>query len=248
MLFSPSGDLHNFHLPGLFLCEFSEEIYLFFARWFPSIIGLEGTLQVSFYIYIESLWFELWVRWVIYSWNGLGRGQMMKISSKFMELSSGRLLLQFSFFKSSFPCEIIQLFPDFFIFVLNVHKIALSGIEVMLILSAIETSIVLLYYLALLIEELALFILVFFLFLIHKFAPTVIATKDSLNGQWCTDFVLELPLDFEHAPELLDYDGSRVFFVSELFSFVKHVVIGVYNISMPCISFGEVLGHFNLNN
>ena len=100
----------------------------------------------------------------------------MQVGSKLMELRPSCLFLELSFLQSCFPCEFVELLSDFFILVLNVLQIALSGIKVMLVLAAIEASVVLLYYLSLFIEKLALFVLVLLLFFIHKFATTVIAT------------------------------------------------------------------------
>ena len=133
---------------------------------------------------------------------------MMQVSSQLMELCSCCLLLQLSLLQSSFPCEFFELFSDLVVLLLDVVEITLSGVEVMLVLATVESSVVLLYYLCLFVEKLRLFVLVFLCFLIHELASTVIATQNPLNSQRCTNFVLELPLHFEHAPELLDHDGS----------------------------------------
>ena len=98
-----------------------------------------------------------------------------------MEFCSCSLLLKFGFFESSFSSELFQLFPNLLVFGLNMLQVAFPGIEVMLVFSAIVSSVVLLYYFGLFVEEFALFVFHFRLFLIHELATADVSAPDSLN-------------------------------------------------------------------
>ena len=87
-------------------------------------------------------------------------------------------------------------------------KICLSCVEVMLIFPAVETSIVLLYYLCLLIEKLALFIFIFALFFVHELATAIKTSKNSLYSECILLFVLKTAFNLVHPPVFLNDYGS----------------------------------------
>ena len=132
----------------------------------------------------------------------------MQICSKLMEFCSCCLLLQFNFLKLSLVSKLFQLFPDLLILSFNVIKIGFSGVEVMLILSRIESSIVLLYYLGLFSKEFTLFVLIFILFSFIELATANKASPYSLNSERCIFLIIKLPLYLQHSPIFLDDKSS----------------------------------------
>ena len=104
----------------------------------------------------------------------------MKVCGELVELCPCGLLLKLSLFESSLSCELLKLFSDIFVFSLNVMQIALPCIEIVLVLPAIISSIILLYYLSLLIKELGLFVFHFVLLLIHELATANISPPNAL--------------------------------------------------------------------
>ena len=71
-----------------------------------------------------------------------------------MEFCARRLLLELGFLEGGFPSKRLQLLTDFFVLGLDVLQVALSGIEVVLVLAAVEAPIILLNDLSLLVEKL----------------------------------------------------------------------------------------------
>ena len=71
-----------------------------------------------------------------------------------MELCARCLLLKLGLFECSLAGKLLQLLADLVVFGLDMHEVALAGVEVMLVLTAVEASIVLLDDLGLLVEEL----------------------------------------------------------------------------------------------
>ena len=149
----------------------------------------------------------------------------MKIRSQLVEFCSGSLLLQFSLLKRRFPGELFQLLSHLLILCLNVQQIALSGVEVMLVFPAVKPSVVLLYDLGLFVEKFALFVLLFRLFLKHELTTANEPPPYLLDFLYRSSFVIEVPLHFEHPPTFLNYNRPGVFFITELLSFVYHVVV-----------------------
>ena len=160
-----------------------------------------------------------------------------------MKFCSCCLLLELTFFNGSLSGKLFKLLPDFFILSLDMLKIAFSCIEVMFVLSAIITSVVFLYYFGLLHKELALLVLHFILFLIYKLATANISSPDSLDSNWSSAFVIMLPLDFEHSPIFLDDDCCCIFFVSKLFSFIHHWVVGVDYVTVSRLTLFKIECH-----
>ena len=117
------------------------------------------------------------------------------------------------------------------------REITLPCVEIMLVFPRIETSVVFLNNFSLLVEKLALFVLHFFLFLIHKLATANIAPPHSLYFQGGPLLVIELPLDLKHPPVFLDNYSSCVFFVAEFFGLIKHCEILIYEIPMTALTF-----------
>ena len=113
----------------------------------------------------------------------------------------------------------------------------------MLVLPGVVTSVVLLYYLGLLIEELGLLILVLGLLHVHKLAATVIASQNSLDGETGLDFVVVLPLDLEHPPVFLDSKCLCVFLEAVLLGLVYHVVVGVDDVSLTVLPSLQIQSH-----
>ena len=145
-----------------------------------------------------------------------------------MEFSSCCVLLELRLFQLCFSGELFQLFPHFFILLLHMLQVTLSSVEVVLVLSAVVSSVVFLYYFCLLIEKFALLIFVFKLLIFHKLATANVSSPDSLYFQSCPLFIIKLPLDFEHPPIFLNYNSCRILFVSELLSFIQHFVVGIH--------------------
>ena len=122
-----------------------------------------------------------------------------------MEFCSCCLLLQFCLFECGFPREFLQLLPYFLILLLNMLQVALSSVEIMLILPTIISPVVFLDYFSLFDKEFTLFLLVFIFLPVHKLATANITSPDSLDF-YCSFFlILEFPFYFEHTPVLL-YD------------------------------------------
>jgi len=123
-------------------------------------------------------------------------------------------------------------------------QVALASIEVMLVLSAVEPSVVLLYYACLFVEELRLFVFIFFLFLVHELATSTVAPPDALDGVAGTAFVLASPLVLQVKPVPLDGQGCRCFSLALLLSLVDHLVVSVDHVAVPLVPFFEQLCHF----
>ena len=102
-------------------------------------------------------------------------------------------------------------------------QVALSRVEVMLVFPTIVSSVVLLNYFALFVEEFALFILHFGLFLIHELATADVSTPYSLNFESSPLFIVILPLNLKHSPVLLDYDSSCIFLISILLGMLSEL-------------------------
>ena len=107
----------------------------------------------------------------------------------------------------------------------------------MLVLPRVEAAEILLNDFGLLVEELALFLLHFILFLIGKLATADVASPYSLNFLSSFLFILVVPLNLEHALVLLDDDGGGVLFVPELLSLVDHVIVRVNQVFVPLFTF-----------
>ena len=141
---------------------------------------------------------------------------------------------------------LFELPSNFFVLLLDVLEVALPGVEVMLILPTVKASVVFLNNLGLLVEELTLLILVLSLLLAHELAPTVITSEHPLDSQRCFQFVLMLPLLFEHSPVLLNGDCCSVFLISEFLGLVELHIVGVYQVSVSVLTLFQVKGHLFL--
>ena len=71
-----------------------------------------------------------------------------------MEFRACRLFLELGLLEGGFPSKSLQLLTDFFVLGLNVLQVALSSIEVVLVLAAVEATIILLNDLSLFVEKL----------------------------------------------------------------------------------------------
>jgi len=160
-----------------------------------------------------------------------------------MKFCPGCLLLKFSFFQSCFPSEFFQLLSDLLIFGLNMMKITLSCIEIVFIFPAVEASVIFLYDFSLFIEEFALFVLLFSLLLQHKLATANISSPNSLYFLGRPSFVIKVPFDFKHSPIFLNNNGCSIFFISEFFGLIHHVIVLVYEIAMSALPFFQVCCH-----
>ena len=160
----------------------------------------------------------------------------MKVRSKLVELCPSRLLLQLGFLQSGFSGKILQLFPDLLVLGLHVLKVGFPCVEVVLVFAGVETSVVFLNYFCLLGKEFTLLVLHFILFLIHKLATANITSPHSLYFESCSLLIVELPLDLEHPPVLLDYYCCGVFLVAEFFCLIKHREVLVYEVSMTAFT------------
>ena len=115
-------------------------------------------------------------------------------------------------------------------------QIALSGIEVMFIFSAVITTIIFLNYFCLFVEEFTLLGLVLVLLLIIELATADKPAPDSLDLECGPLFIIELPLNFEHSPVLLNYDCCRILFVSVFFGFIQFLIVGVNHVFVTSFS------------
>ena len=66
---------------------------------------------------------------------------MMEISSEFCELRASALLLPLRLSLRTLLVVVIEILADFIVLRLNVQKILLPGIEVMLVLATVESSV-----------------------------------------------------------------------------------------------------------
>ena len=153
-----------------------------------------------------------------------------------MELDSGRLLLQLGFLHCGLLGILLQFLTDLFVLGLHLQEVLLPCVEVMLVLSAEVASEEFLDYLGLFDEELALIPLHFRLLLVHEDASTDVAPPHALDLESSPLLVVELPLDLEHAPILLDDDCGRVLPISILLGLVEHLVVGVDDVPVPLVS------------
>ena len=71
-----------------------------------------------------------------------------------MELCARCLLLELGLLECSLAGKLLQLLPDLLVLRLDMLQVALASVEVVLVLTAVEASIVLLDDLRLLVEEL----------------------------------------------------------------------------------------------
>ena len=243
IMFSLDGNFHLLHLLPLQLSNFPKEFYFVFAWRFPLIVCLKCALQVCLYIHVESLWFNLGIWWVINTWNCPCRWQVMKISGKLMEFCSSSLLLKLGLLDQCFSSEFIKLLSHLFILRLDVLEIAFPGIEIMLVLSTVESSVIFLYYLSLFIKEFALFVFHFILLLIHKLATANITSPDALDFLCSLLFILILPFNSKHSPVFLDHKSSCIFLVPVFLSLIDHGVVGVHKIPVTFLTLFEVHCH-----
>ena len=145
---------------------------------------------------------------------------MVQVTGQLVEFCSRRLLLQLRLLQQRFLCKLLQLLPDFLVLGLNVLKVALSRVEIVLVLAAVEASEVFLNDFGLLIEKLALLFFVLMPLLPHKYATADVTSPDPLYLEGGFLLVVELPLYLEHAEELLDPNCCRIFLVFVLFCLI----------------------------
>ena len=171
----------------------------------------------------------------------------MKVCCQLVEFCSSCLLLKLCFLYQRLTGIFIQLPSHFFILGLDVLQVAFPGIKIMLIFSTVESTIVFLYYFGLFIEEFALLVFHFVLFLIHKLATANITSPDALDFLSSLLFILILPLNSEHPPIFLDHKCCWIFLVSIFLCLIHHGVVLVYQISVTLLTFFEVHCHYFVN-
>ena len=101
------------------------------------------------------------------------------------------------------------------------QQVAFPGIKIVLILSTVETSVIFLHNFGLLVEEFTLFVFVLSLLFIHELATTVITSENPLDAKTSLDFILVLPLYFEHTPVFLQHNRCCVFFITEFLGLIE---------------------------
>lgn len=109
--------LHTFLL---LLRQSPEELYFFFIGRFPLIVDLKCALEMLFHLDIESLWLDIYERWIVYSWNRLSRDQVMQVSCKLCELCAGRLFLSFVFLHLQLSLILLKLLSNFLVLNISV--------------------------------------------------------------------------------------------------------------------------------
>lgn len=119
----------------------TEELNLLLVGRFPLIVHLECRLEVLFHFNIECLRLHVDKWWVVYTWDGFGGYQVMKVAGKLSELCARRLLLPLLLLDVHLALVFLKLLAHLLVLVLYVAQIGLACIEVMLILPAVITSI-----------------------------------------------------------------------------------------------------------
>ena len=119
----------------------TEKLNLLLVRGLPLIVHLECRLEVLFYFDVESLRLNIDKWRVVHAWDGLGGDQVMKVAGKFSELSARSLLLPLLLLNVHLALILLELLTHLLILVLHVAQVGLAGIEIMLVLPAVITSI-----------------------------------------------------------------------------------------------------------
>ena len=125
----------------LFFGQCAEEPDFLLAWRLPLIVRFECALKMRFDVDVKRLRFEVRIWRIIDTWHCLCRCQVMEISCELRKLCSCSLLLPFLFILCSCLVVFIEIFTHLFILGFNMLQVLLSGVEVMLVLSAVESSI-----------------------------------------------------------------------------------------------------------
>jgi hypothetical protein len=73
-----------------------------------------------FYLDVESLWLDIYERWIVYSWNRLSRDQVMQVSCKLSELCASSLFLSFVFLHLKLFLILLKLLSNFLVLNISV--------------------------------------------------------------------------------------------------------------------------------
>ena len=119
----------------------TEKLNLLLVRGLPLIVHLECRLEVLFNFDVESLRLNIDKWRVVDAWDSLGGDQVMKVAGKFSELSACSLLLSLLLLNVHLALILLELLTHLLILVLHVAQVGLAGIEIMLVLPAVITSI-----------------------------------------------------------------------------------------------------------
>ena len=119
----------------------TEKLNLLLVRGLPLIVHLECRLEVLLNFDVESLRLDIDKRWVVHTWDGLGGNQVMKVAGEFSKLSACCLLLSLLLLEVHLALVLLKLLTHLLILVLHVTQVGLACIEIMLVLSAVITSI-----------------------------------------------------------------------------------------------------------
>ncbi len=119
----------------------TEELNLLLVGRLPLIVNLECRLKVLFNFHIECLRLNIYEWGIVNTWNGFCGHQVMKIACELSELSTRCLLLTLLFLDVHLTLVLLKLLAHLLVLVLNVAQIGLACIEVMLVLSAVVTSV-----------------------------------------------------------------------------------------------------------
>ena len=114
----------------------------FLLAWrLPLVVWFECALKVRFDVDVKRLRFEVRIWWIIDTWNCFCWCQVMEISCELRKLCSCSLLLPFLFILCSRLVMLVEILANLFILGFNMLKILLSGVEVMFVLSTVESSV-----------------------------------------------------------------------------------------------------------
>ena len=119
----------------------TEKLNLLLVRGLPLIVHLECRLEVLFNFDVESLRLNIDKWRVVDAWDSLGGDQVMKVAGEFSELSARSLFLSLLLLNVHLALILLELLTHILILVLHVAQVGLAGIEIMLVLPAVITSI-----------------------------------------------------------------------------------------------------------
>ena len=121
--------------------EGAEEVDLLGAGGPPLVIRLERRLEVRLDVHVERLRLQLAVRRVVHTRDRLPLAQVVQVLRQLGELRTRALLLSDLLLTLALLVVGVEEFTDFLVLVLDVLQILFACEEIMLVLSAVVTSV-----------------------------------------------------------------------------------------------------------
>ena len=118
-------------------------------------------------------------------------------------------------------------------------EIALSCIEVVLVFTAVEASVILLNDLGLLVEKFGLLVFVFQLLPLHELATAQVTAPDPLNLIDRPPDGIILPFRLQHVPGLLNHYCRSCLLVAMLFGLIQSGIVVVDETLVSLLPFPE---------